>query len=746
MATTQRIVGAPVGRSDGPDKVTGKGKYGLDVVLPGTLWCKVLRSPYPHARVRRIDASKALALPGVHAVLTPDEVKGLRTGKRQIDEPILAFDAARYIGDKVAAVAADDEDIAQAALDLIEVEYEELPAVFTADQARRPDAPILHPDFNSYGGIQAKQEKPSNIFARGHWGKGNVADGFADADVIVERVYTTPRTHQAYLEVHNTIVWLDEDGQVQVWLGSKSPFANKASLSSVTGVPPEKITVNFAYVGGDFGGKGDITGVPICYFLAKKTGRPVKLTMEYSEELQAMNPRHESWMRVKAGVKRDGTLTAWEAEVYFNSGAYGAYKPVPGSNLPGIAEICGPYKVPHVSIDAYQVYTNTVPCGFHRSPGEVQGIFAGESHMDVIAKELGIDPVELRIKNIIHDGDETPVGHHFKDVKAEDVLREAVRASGFYDPKPKNVGRGIAIGHRTQGGGETHVSILVNADGTVTARNSIFDPGMGTHTIIQQVVAEEMGVSIDRVKIVPYDTDDVPFDTGVGGSRGSYVVTQASHGAAEDVKAKLKKLAAEFEGWDEEVVEFEAGHLVNTRTNRRIPMEKIAERAGEPVSGAGHIQENTPNPYTSFVAQVAEVEVDPETGVPHVKKITAVHDVARILNPIGFHGQLEGGLINAYGFAMMEELTMDEGGRITNPSFADFKIPTERDIPELVVSFVETIEGRGEYKVKAIGEHSNLTTAPAIASAIEDAVGVRLYSLPLTSEKVYRALQENGRR
>ena len=740
MTTASRAVGAPVGRSDGPDKITGLGKYSLDIVLPGTLWCKVLRSPYPHARVVKVDASKALELPGVHAVLTPDEVVGLRTGKRLLDEPVLAWENVLFIGDKVAAVAADDGEIAEQALALIDVEYEELPAVYTAEEARAADAPILHPGFNDYGNIPAPMETPSNVFAHTNWSNGDLAKGFAEADVVVERFYTTPRTHQAYLEPHNCLVWIDEEDRVQVWLGSKSPFANRASLSALIGVPTDRITVNFAYVGGDFGGKGDITGTPICYFLAKKTGRPVKMTFDYAEELSAMNPRHESTMRVKAGVKRDGTITAWEAEVYFNSGAYGGYKPVPGSNLGGIAEIAGPYVIPNLQIDAYQVYTNTVPCGFHRSPGEVQGIFAGESHMDILAQEIGMDPVEFRLKNVIHNGDATPVGHHFEDIRAEEVIREAVRASGWNDPKPANVGRGIALGHRSQIGGETHVGVTIHNDGTVTASNSIFDPGMGAHTMLQQVVAEELGIDVGRIHVVPYNTDDVGNDTGVGGSRGSFVITQASYLASVDVKAKLTQLAAEFEGWDEEVVSFKDGHLVNTRTDQRIPMEKIAERAGEPVVGRGDLMDMSPNPLTSFVAQVAEVEIDTDTGKPTIRRITAVHDTARVINPIGFYGQIEGGLVNSIGFAMMEELTVDEGGRVTNPSFADFKIPTERDIPELRVALVETDKGRGEYKVKGVGEHSNLTTLPAIANAIQDAVGVRLYSVPFTSERIYDEL------
>ena len=742
MTVTKKAVGTSVAREDGPDKVTGRGKYSLDIVLPDTLWCKILRSPYAHAKIKNIDASRALAMPGVVAVLTGEEVKGLRFGKRLIDEPILAWDKVLYIGDKIAAIAAETEDIAESALSLIDVEYEELPAAVTLDEAKTEQAPILHPDFNSYDGVPKALDEPSNIFAETEWANGDVEKAFEESDKIVERFYTTPRTHQAYLEPHNTIVWIDEEEQVQVWNGSKSPFANKNSLAGVIGVPAEKITINFAYIGGDFGGKGDINGVPVCYFLAKKTGRPIKLNFDYSEELQAMNPRHESTMRVKAGVMSDGTLTAWEAEVYFNSGAYGGYKPVPGSNLPGIAEIAGPYKIPNVKINAYQVYTNTVPCGFHRSPGEVQGIFAGESHMDIVAEEIGMDPIAFRLQNVVHDGDETPVGHGYLDIKAEEVIREAVKASGWDKPKAPGVGRGIALGHRSQVGGETHVAININADGSVTAFNSIFDSGMGNHTMLQQVIADELEITVDRIKVVPYNTDDVPFDTGVGGSRGSYVISEASLLASNDLKLNLKKLASEYKGWDEDIVEFSEGSLVNQRTQEVISMEEIAERSGGVVEGKGDLQDMTPNKYTSFVAQVAEVQVDIETGNVDIKLITAVHDTSKIINPVGFNSQLEGGMVGAFGYAVMEDLTVDESGRVANPSFADFKIPTERDIPPLKVALVKTSEGRGQYKVKGIGEHSNLATAPAIANAIKDAIDVRLFSLPFTSEKLLNQINK----
>ena len=750
MATTEhRVIGQPVGRADGPEKVTGAGKYSIDVVPPGTLWCKVLRSPYAHARIVSIDASAALALPGVHAVITGKDVEGQRWGKTIQDEPIIAWDRALYIGDKVAAVAADDEETADTALSLIDVEYEELPAIVTIAESRAPDAPILHPDFNTYAGVMEQLDGPSNAVVHNNWSKGDVAAGMAEADLIIERDFETSRTHQLYLEPHNCVVAIDDDGTVQTWIGTKSPMSNRASIAALTGRDISQVVINFAYVGGDFGGKGDIVGVPICYALAEKTGRPVKFAMDYSEELMAMNPRHRSEAHVKVGVKRDGTITAWESDIYFNAGAYRAYSP--SGSLPGANEVAGPYRIPNTRIDTWQMATNTVPGGFQRGPGEVQGIFAGESMMDIVAGELGMDPVEFRLKNVVQEGDDTPTGHQFSGIIADKIIEEAARAGKMGEPRPANVGRGIAYGHRPQYGGMTQAAVAVNEDGSLIARTSFFDPGTGVNTLIRQTVAEEMQVDMERVSVVPFNTDEFDnalHDLGYGGSRASLVGPMSTIEASNEVKTSLKRLAAEFNGWDESVVEYGNGALVNSRTNESVPMEDIVRRRGEPISGRNKAPEGGPpmmSPMTSFVAQVAEVSVDPDTGRVKIEKIVAVHDVGRVLNPIGFHGQVEGGLVQAIGHAMMEDLTVDESGRVSNPSLADYKAPTEPDIPELETILVEAPSGWGNYNIKAVGEHSNITTAAAIANAVYDAIGVRPYEIPIHPEAVLVGLREKRR-
>ena len=746
MTTIERRgAGLPFTRSDGPDKVTGRGLYSLDIAPPELLWAKVLRSPYPHARVVRVDASAARSLPGVHAVLLPEQTAGLRWGKAIQDLPVLAGERALFIGEPVAAVAADDEDIAQHALDLIDVEYEELPAVFTIEQAMAADAPVLHPDFNDYAGVaNPLTDAPPNVVVNGHWEKGDVAQGFAEADLTVEHTFRTQRTHQLYLEPHNCTVGIDADGVVQLWIGTKSPLANRNAVAAMFGLDPDTVNLNFAYVGGDFGGKGDILGVPVCYLLAKETGRPVKFALDYTEELLAGNPRHESIMHVKVGVKRDGTITAWESDLHFNGGAYRGFSP--GGNLPGANEIAGPYKVPHTRIDSWQVATNTVPGGYQRGPGEVQGIFAGESMMDIVAGRLGMTPLAFRLKNVIHDGDDTPTGHRFQEIRAEEVIRAAARAGDLEGPKPPNVGRGIAYGHRTQYGGGTQVAVSVDGVGDVVARSSFFDPGTGTYTLIQQFVGEELGIEPGRVRVVPFSTSEMSaevFDFGVGGSRGSMVGPQAALKASTELKSELRRYAAEFNGWDEDVVSYSGGSLVNDRTGARMSMGEVAARRGEPIEGRNHEPEEMMSPWTSFVAQVAEVEVDPDTGEVRVRKVTAVHDTARVLNPVGFHGQIEGGMVQGLGGGVMEDIIVDDSGRVANPSLADYKAPTERDIPELNTVLLEAPDGWGEYKVKAVGEHSNITTAPAITNAIADATGVRLDGIPVHPERVYRALKES---
>jgi CO/xanthine dehydrogenase Mo-binding subunit len=737
MTTNAPVVGQSVRRVEGPEKVTGRARYGMDAFEHNALWCRILRSPFPRARIVNIDGSAAKALPGVRAVLTGEDVKGMRTGSMWKDEPLLAWDEVRLVGDKVAAVAADDEDIALHALSLIEVEYEELPALTDAVEAAKPGAPVLHPDFNEYVGV-TPMDTPGNVYLRLHHEKGDIAAGLADADVVVESTYKTPLQHQAYLEPHACLVDAQPDGSMQIWVSSQSPSGVQNEIARLLDLEPNKVIVNFSYIGGSFGGKADGTGVALCALMSRETGRPVKFVMDYDEEFQNMAMRHPATMRIKAGAKRDGTITAWEAEIHLAGGAYAAYAPVP-MGLQGIMEIVGPYRIENVRIDSAQVYTNTSPCSFARAPGHVQSIFAGESHMDTLAKAIGMSPLDFRLQNIVHDGDDLPNGHHFQDLRAEETIRAAVEASEYESPQATNIGRGMAVGSHSQIGGDAHVRVTVHDDGRIEAGLPTFDPGVGTHTTIAQIVAQELDVPVERVHVIGWSTDNGPFDFGVGGSRGARMYSTAGYAAAQDTKGNLKRLAAEFLGWDEEGITFQSGNLVNAADDERVPLEQIANRAGTPVIGENSSIEGFDSPWTSFATHIAEVSVDPETSEVELLRYTAVHETGRILNPVGFHGQVEGGIVQAIGGSLMEGLFYDESGRVINPSFADMKIPASPDIPELKTVILESDAGHGPYKVRGIGEHSNIMAAAAIANAVANAsAGARVTELPITTEKVYR--------
>ena len=733
-----KVIGQPSPRADGPEKATGAALYASDVQLPGTLFGKVLRSPFPHARIVRVDTSRAEALVGVHAVVTGEDVKGVLYGRRLRDVPALAWDRARFVGDPVAAVAAEDADIAQQALNLIDVEYEEVPAVLDPLEAMRDDAPLIHPDVNDYVGLPEPLEKPSNVFVRTVWEKGDVEQGFAQADMIVEGTYTTQMVHQAYLESHSCLVWIDDDDRVQVWSSNKSPFALRQQLSDALGIPLERIRLNHAYIGGDFGGKGSPLNVPVCYFLALKSGRPVRMALDYVEEFMAANPRHPSIIRLKTGVMRDGTLVAQQSEVIFNSGAYGGFKP--GVNLGGAARVAGPYRIPHVYTTAVQVYTNTVPGGHMRGPGEPQAVFAGESHMDAIARQMGIDPLELRMKNLIEDDDETPTSATYKEVKGKETLNAAIEAAGYRSPKAANVGRGMALGDRGPGGGESHAAITLSADGGVVLNTPIFEQGSGTYTTLRQIVAEELSLPADRVSIQVWDTDQVPFDTGVGGSRVTRIAGHVAYLASQETKQQMARLAAELLGWPEEQITLSGEQVSNQDTGESRPWTELLEWAGHSVTGQAVHADRERSPVTSFTAQVAEVSVDTETGEVKLLSFTTAHDVGKVLNPIGHQGQIAGGVMQGIGYAMMEDLRVEDG-RVTALSFGDYKIPTMMDIPELRTVLLESESGMGPYKTKGIGENPIGPVAAAIANAVEDAVGVRIRDLPVTAEKVYRALK-----
>jgi carbon-monoxide dehydrogenase large subunit len=720
-----RIVGKAIGRLDGFEKVSGAARYSGDVTLPGLVWGKTLRSPLPHARILRIDTAKARALPGVLAVLTAADLPDILVGRRMFDMPVLARDRVRFIGEKVAVVAAVDPDIAEEAVALIDVEYEDLPAIIDLVAAVEPGAPIVHDNPGAYEGAPAERPHP-NVQSVLRFKLGDVEAGFREADRIFEHTFRTQLAHHGYIEPHAGVVAIDEDGRVQVWASNKMPYRLKELLSHALRLPKERIRVNLTPIGGDFGGKGSLMDLPLAYHLARVTGRPVKMVMRYAEELMAGNPRHPSVITLRTGVKHDGRIVARQVKALFNSGAYAAFKPAPSVNLGGAGMGAGVYRIPNLLIESFCVYTNNTPCGHARSPGEPQMVFAGESHMDMIAKDLGLDPAELRRRNLLQDGDRLANGHHLEHVRAKETLEAALEASHWSTPKPGPwIGRGVAMTHRHIGVGFTNARVRLETKGTVSLLIGLPDTGTGAHLVLRQVVAEVLDLSIDEVQVELASTDVFETDSGVGGSRVTHTGGQAAYHAAE----KLKELIAA-----------EAAKLGAPGASRATIAQAVA-REGRTLEASHFYDAKAHAAVTSFTAQVAEVAVDPATGQVTVRHFTTTHDVGTVINPIGHQGQIEGGLVQGLGYALMEEMPTEEG-RISTLNLGDFKLPTISDIPPLTTVLLEDPVGPGPFRAKAIGEGSISAVAPAIANAVADACGVRILDLPITAEKVYFALRQ----
>jgi CO/xanthine dehydrogenase Mo-binding subunit len=710
------------------------------------LWGKVLRSPYPHARIVSIDASRVWEVEGVRAVITGKDIPGLLMGKNIRDTPVLCWDKVRFAGDRVAAVAAETPDAAEEALGHIQVEYEELPAVFDPLAAMEPDAPRLHDDVKSYDGAPQDILIPDipNGLTRLVWKKGDIEQGFREADLVLEHTFRIPIRHQGYIEPQAGLVSIDDDGRVQVWTSTKSPFSTRSQLAKAIGIPQQRIRINSVNVGGDFGGKGGAMDVPIAYFLARQAGRPVKIVMTYTEELAASNPSHFSLITVRTGVRRNGRMVARHLRAVHASGAYGGQKPFRASI--GGAGTAGPYRIEHAFMEAIQVYTNTVPGGFWRAPGALQAMFAVEVHLDLIARELGMDPAEFRLKNMIGEGEENAIGERVVAVKARETLQAALDASGWKRPKPRpNYGRGIAMYERFTGAGASWITLTAEADGTLTVLTVSGDQGTGLRNVLSQTVAEEMKVSLKQVRVLTGDTDAGPFpiDIGFGGSRstniGGHVVIQA----CRELKERLAAIAAEILHCPIGQVVYEGGHFRETSNQRRtLSLGDVVAQAqgGRALTVTTRTEVPMRRSSTSFVANVAEVEVDPETGQVKLRKFVTAHDVGTIINPIAHQGQIDGGAVMAMGAALMEEMPLEEG-KITTTNLGEYKLPTIADIPDLKTVLVRSPVGPGPYEAKAIGEMANVSPPAAIANAVANAVGVRLFDLPITAEKIYKALK-----
>jgi CO/xanthine dehydrogenase Mo-binding subunit len=737
-------------RVDGDVKVRGQAAYSADASLPGMLWAAFTASPVAHAKITSINVDTARAMAGVHTILTGQDIGEHFFGRRLCDWPVLAIDRVRFIGEYVVAVAAESPEIAQAAAATIEVTYAELPSLFDTERALEEDAPILHehPERYPFMAPHRPVQAHKNIQGHGILSVGDISAGMLSADRTFEHTFTTPRYHGGYLEPRATLVWIDGDGIVRIISTNKSPFQLRDTLSICTGIPKERIVVEPSFIGGDFGAKGlSIEEFP-CYYLAAASGRPVKCVRSYTDDIRSTNVRHASRVRVRTGVMNDGTIVAQEIDVLFDGGAYAAGKVLP-SILPSLDPKL-PYRIPNFRLERTAVYTNTIPGCFIRVPGDVQLMFGLESSFDMVAAELGIDPLEMRRRNAVGPGDIDVQGHPFLEPQARAVLDLLEREAAWSVPLAAGRGRGMSLTVRHIGVGATSVQLIPHDSGHIEVRTGTTEQGMGILTVLQRVVAVELGIAFDLVRSARGATDVAATDPGVGASRTTHVSGRAALAACSELRRELEAAADELAAAIPGTLRLTHGSFVSTDGSMRVSwidaIGGLLRRKGGSLvftgSYDGNIVAGQPE-WNDFVGYAITVTVDRETGAYTIDNVVMVADVGTIINPVAHRGQIDGGFVFALGSATTEELIV-ENGRILNLSFAEYKLPTIRDVPPLSVHLIETSSGPGPFGARAAGELNLSGVGPAIANAVAAACGARVHAMPVTAERIFDALP--GRR
>jgi carbon-monoxide dehydrogenase large subunit len=738
-----KSVNRAVPRIEGADKVSGNMRYAADLNFPAALSAKILRTSLPHARIVSIDTSKAAQLRGVRGIITGADVKGVMVGLRMKDMPLLAQDLVRYAGEPVAAVAADNDEIAEEALNLIDVQYEPLPYVTDPVEAIRPGAPVLHDNPAAYKNAPERDIDLPNVQSYGKWSNGDVDAGLQNAARVFEHTFRTPLGFHGYIEPHACTVQIHGDGQVEIWASNKAPFTLRARFARDLGLDEGKVKVHILPVGGDFGGKTSVAEAPICYFLAKKTGKAVRMVLKYTEEVTAISHRHPAVITLRTGVDGDNKICAMAIKAVFSGGGYAALKANAEVTVQGPRRAASYYRFPAIQVETLCVYTNQVPCTQTRTPGSPQTTFAVESQIDIIARELGLDPVKFRMNNLLNAGDPTPFGQKLQGIVVKETLTKALEVSGWNKPKAKHVGRGVAVYERPSGAGKSGAAITVEADGSLSVHLGVPDVGPGIHTVVQQIVSEVLDLPRDCVSVRVGDTDSSPYDSGTGGSKSTNSVGTAAYQAVTEVKEKLIAITATKFGCTREAITESKGRY-NVPGQKPMSCTDMIRHAIAQNGGAlTHLSVYEPAraPITSFAAQIAEVEVDPATGQVKVTKLTTVHDSGTVLNHLSYTGQIDGGIITGLGFALMEDNSLVDG-KMPTVNLGEFKMATIADVPKLTTVLMESPAGPIPYQGKAIAEIPNVPTAAAIANAIQDACGVRILDLPITAEKVYGVLRK----
>jgi CO/xanthine dehydrogenase Mo-binding subunit len=770
MKTTRDVkggVGIAIPRADGAEKVTGKVEYVADIQPKGLLHAKLLRSPHAHARIKRIDTSRAKALAGVRAVITAADIPQLKKKAPTRAHAVLAIDRAVFVGQPVAAVVADELAIAEEALDLIEVEYEVLPAAVDPLRSMQPGAPGVADagteadtsEAMAHGAVavaktaEAAPAKAANVSQQSKLSRGDLAAGFAASDVVIEKTYRVPMVHQGYLEPHAVLAQWDTTGQLTLWASTQGSFNTRSEVADVLEIPENQIRVIPVECGGGFGGKIRALCEPITAVLARVTGRPVRYVMTRREELEAGMPAPQVIIRLKAGVKRDGTLMAIEGDTVLDSGCFsGTVLAVSGVFLASL------YKWPAFEIRGVEVLTHKPSVAAYRAPVAPQTIFAIDSHMEQIARALGLDPVEFRRRHLIVPGDPMANGQPWQSNGAVQVLdriaqhplwksRKEWAASGGKDGRGLR-GTGLALGGWLGGLQPTSATVRLNPDGTLAVLTGQVDIA-GTNIALAQIAASAYGVDLDKVKITTGDTDVAPVTGLSAGSKTVYTVGTAVLQAAEDARRQTLEIgASELEASIHDLEIVDGRVTVRGMPDRGITLAQIGKKGNlymskvQPVLGTARPSFTQQAP--AFAAQLARVEVDPDTGETTLHAFVVVQDAGKAINPLGVEGQMQGGAVQSLGMAMTEGLMFDDTGHLTNPSLLDYRKLTAADLPDIETIIVEVPSPSGPFGARGVGEPPIVPAPATIANAIEDATGVRLTELPITPERIALALAANG--
>ncbi|MCH8223474.1 MAG: xanthine dehydrogenase family protein molybdopterin-binding subunit [Chloroflexi bacterium] len=752
-APREALIGKSLPNTEGVNKVTGVARFGADIHHPGMLHGIVVRSPHAHARIRGIDTSRAEAVKGVHAVITGADFPQLKLGDTvkmgvlsldiyRISKLAMARDKALFHGHPVAAVAAATPEIAAEAAALVEVDYEVLPHVIDEVESMSPGAPVLHEDLFT-AGLDVKPDVASNVSLKLEMGRGDIAKGEAEADVVVERSFKTQTVHQGYIEPEAESAWLKADGTLTVWADTQGPFGQRAQLAKIVGLPEPAITVIPMEVGGGFGAKSACRVSPLAAILSKKSGRPVKIVLSREEVLRATGPGVAATNWVRVGAKRDGTITSIDARMIYNAGSFPG-SPLAGGTLVGFS----PYKTPNLRIIGYDVVTNRPKVQAYRAPGGPPITFAVESVIDELAEKLGIDKLEFREKNAPEEGDLGPNDLAFNSIGLKSVLERVKDHPAWTGPMSEarnggKVGRGLALGFWRGGTNTSSCELSVNGSGLITVIIGSVDLSL-SRTAFMQIVCDELQVSPEDVHVRTGDTDSVGYTDGTGGSRVTYVTGTAVYNACQSALAILKERAARKLDVTPDVIDY-AGGVFSARDieDRSVSM---VELAADSVGGAGVISVTGTAtgmaPAPAYAAHVAEVEVDPDTGKVDVLKFTAFQDVGKAIHRDGVIGQIQGGVAQGVGWGLHEAYVWGDDGALQNASLLDYRMPTMLDLPMIDVELIEVPASEGPYGVRGAGEVPIVPPPAALANAIKDAMGIRMDQLPMSPENVFKRLME----